>query len=90
MVQFMPRPNPIYYYAYHARVVSYRKPIERMPAHGILIDGEEVMNGGKTKYCCRSFPEPWWAVFLNLFIARMVGWGNFQALFESIERADVA
>ena len=76
MVQFMLRPNPVYYYACHARVVSHREPIERMPAHVILIDGEEVMNGGKTKILLQVFCPAMVARFLNLFNARMMGGGG--------------
>ena len=54
-VQFMPRPNLAYYDASHARVVGHREPIERMQAHGILIDGEGVMNGGQTKILLQVF-----------------------------------
>ena len=87
-------PNLAYYDASHARVVGHREPIERMQAHGILIDGEGVMNGGQTKILLQVFSRTMVGPIFFEFIQRKgdegFGEGNFQALFESIERADVA
>ena len=48
-VSFMPGPPDSYYDMLIERVSGYEEPIERMKKHGILIDGEGVVNGGKTK-----------------------------------------
>ena len=84
-VQFMPRPNLAYYDASHARVVGHGEPIERMQAHGILIDGEGVMNGGQTKILLQVFSRTMVGPIFFEFIQRKgdegFGEGNFQALF---------
>ena len=64
-----------------------------MRAHGILIDGEGVVNGGTTKILLQVFSRTMVGPIFFEFIQRKgdedFGKGNFQALFESIERADV-
>ena len=93
-VQFMPRPNKTYYDLSHARVTRHNEPLDRMRAHGILIDGEGVVNGGTTKILLQVFSRTMVGPIFFEFIQRKgdegFGEGNFQALFESIERADVA
>ena len=93
-VQFMPRPNKTYYDLSHARVTRHNEPLDRMQAHGILIDGEGVVNGGTTKILLQVFSRTMVGPIFFEFIQRKgdegFGEGNFQALFESIERADVA
>ena len=65
-----------------------------MRAHGILIDGEGVVNGGTTKILLQEFSRTIVGPIFFEFIQRKgnegFGEGNFQALFESIECADVA
>ena len=65
-----------------------------MRAHGILIDGEGVVNGGTTKILLQVFSRTMVGPIFFEFVQRKgdegFGEGNFQALFESIERADVA
>jgi len=71
-----------------------RDALDRMRAHGILIDGEGVVNGGTTKILLQVFSRTMVGPIFFEFIQRKgdegFGEGNFQALFESIERADVA
>ena len=93
-VQFMPRPNKTYYDLSQARVTHHDEPLDRMRAHGILIDGEDVVNGGTTKILLQVFSRTMLGPMFFEFIQRKgdegFGEGNFQALFESIERAEVA
>ena len=90
----MPRPNKTYYDLSQARVTHHDEPLDRMRAHGILIDGEGVVNGGTTKILLQVFSRTMVGPIFFEFIQRKgdegFGEGNFQALFESIERADVA
>ena len=93
-VQFMPRPNKTYYDLSHARVAGHTEPVDRMQPHGILIDGEGVVNGGTTKILLQVFSRTMVGPIFFEFIQRKgdegFGEGNFQALFESIERAEIA
>jgi len=59
----MPGPPDAYYEKSFRRVHGHAEPIERMKKHGILIDGEGVVDGGGTKSCCRCFQ----AVIADLF-----------------------
>ncbi len=49
-LKFMPGPPETYYDMSHDRVHGHDEPIDRMKQHGILIDGEGVVNGGTTKH----------------------------------------
>jgi 4-hydroxyphenylpyruvate dioxygenase len=40
------------------RVHGHDEPIDRMKKHGILIDGEGVVDGGRPRSCCRYSPRP--------------------------------
>ena len=90
----MPRPNKTYYDLSHARVAGLTEPVDRMQPHGILIDGEGVVNGGTTKILLQVFSRTMVGPIFFEFIQRKgdegFGEGNFQALFESIERAEIA
>ena len=81
----MPRPNKTYYDFSHARVTCHKEPLDRMRAHGILIDGEGVVNGGTTKILLQVFSRTMVGPIFFEFIQRkgdeVFGEGNFQVLF---------
>ena len=88
-LQFMPGPPDVYYERSHKRVHSHAEPLERMRKHGILIDGEGVINGGTTRILLQIFSKTVIGPIFFEFIQRKgddgFGEGNFRALFESIE-----
>ena len=64
-----------------------------MQKHGILIDGEGVVDGGETKILLQIFSKTVVGPIFFEFIQRKgddgFGEGNFKALFESIEREQI-
>ena len=92
-LKFMPAPPPAYYELSHDRVVGHDEPLERMMQHGILIDGEGVVDGGETKILLQIFSKTVIGPIFFEFIQRKgddgFGEGNFKALFESIERDQI-
>ncbi|EJT06015.1 4-hydroxyphenylpyruvate dioxygenase [Rhizobium sp. CCGE 510] len=88
-LRFMPGPPETYYDMSYERVNGHSEPIERMKKHGILIDGEGVVNGGMTKILLQIFSKTVIGPIFFEFIQRKgdegFGEGNFRALFESIE-----
>lgn len=92
-VRFMPGPNDAYYDNSHARVRGHQEPIDNMKRHGILIDGEGVVDGGETKILLQIFSKTVVGPIFFEFIQRKgddgFGEGNFQALFESIEQEQI-
>ena len=93
-IRFMPAPPPAYYDLSHQRVQGHEEPIERMMKHGILIDGEGVVDGGETRILLQIFSKTVIGPIFFEFIQRKgddgFGEGNFKALFESIEADQVA
>jgi 4-hydroxyphenylpyruvate dioxygenase len=93
-IAFMPPPPPIYYDLSHKRVPDHGEPIERMRKHGILIDGEGVVDGGHTRVLLQIFSKTVIGPIFFEFIQRKgddgFGEGNFKALFESIEADQIA
>jgi 4-hydroxyphenylpyruvate dioxygenase len=93
-LKFMPAPPAAYYELSRTRVVGHEEPIERMMKHGILIDGEGVVDGGETKILLQIFSKTVIGPIFFEFIQRKgdegFGEGNFKALFESIEADQVA
>ncbi|QEG23194.1 4-hydroxyphenylpyruvate dioxygenase [Mariniblastus fucicola] len=93
-VRFMPGPPEAYYKMSHDRVVGHNEPIDRMQKHGILIDGEGVVDGGETKILLQIFSKTVIGPIFFEFIQRKgddgFGEGNFKALFESIEAEEMA
>ena len=93
-LKFMPGPPSTYYDQSHDRVQGHEEPIERMQRHGILIDGEGVidsLNGDRmTKILLQIFSKTVIGPIFFEFIQRKgdegFGEGNFRALFESIEQ----
>jgi 4-hydroxyphenylpyruvate dioxygenase len=88
-LEFMPGPPNAYYERSRARVKGHEEPIQRMKKHGILIDGEGVVNGGTTRVLLQIFSKTVIGPIFFEFIQRKgddgFGEGNFKALFESIE-----
>ena len=69
-VRFMSPLNSTYYDLSHARVNGHSEPLDRLQKNGILIDGEGVLEGDKTK------------ILLQVFSKTMVG----PIFFEFIQR----
>ena len=90
---FMPGPPDTYYERSHERVAGHEEPIERLRRHGILIDGEGVVEGGTTKILLQIFSKTVLGPIFFEFIQRKgdegFGEGNFRALFESIEEEQI-
>ncbi len=88
-LEFMPGPPSIYYDKSFDRVKGHTEPLDRMRKHGILIDGEGVVNGGLTRILLQIFSKTVIGPIFFEFIQRKgddgFGEGNFKALFESIE-----
>ncbi|MGV6812903.1 MAG: 4-hydroxyphenylpyruvate dioxygenase [Brevirhabdus sp.] len=92
-VKFMPGPPKAYYDMSKTRVTGHEEPIEDMMKHGILIDGEGVVDGGETRILLQIFSRTVIGPIFFEFIQRKgddgFGEGNFKALFESIEREQI-
>ena len=93
-VRFMPGPPDSYYSMSFDRVSGHDEPIDRMKQHGILIDGEGVVDGGETRILLQIFSKTVIGPIFFEFIQRKgddgFGEGNFKALFESIEAEEIA
>jgi len=92
-LKFMPGPPETYYEKSSERVVGHDEPVDRMKRHGILIDGEGVVDGGTTKILLQVFSKTVIGPIFFEFIQRKgdegFGEGNFRALFESIEEDQI-
>lgn len=92
-LKFMPGPPKAYYDMSADRVNGHDEPLDRMAKHGILIDGEGVIDGGMTKILLQIFSKTVIGPIFFEFIQRKgdegFGEGNFRALFESIEREQI-
>jgi 4-hydroxyphenylpyruvate dioxygenase len=92
-LKFMPGPPDTYYEMSKERVHGHTEPIERMKQHGILIDGEGVVDGGQTRILLQVFSKTVIGPIFFEFIQRKgddgFGEGNFRALFESIEEDQI-
>ncbi|MFY9212980.1 MAG: 4-hydroxyphenylpyruvate dioxygenase [Aestuariivita sp.] len=92
-ITFMPGPPAAYYALSKDRVVGHEEPLDRMQKHGILIDGEGVVDGGETKILLQIFSKTVIGPIFFEFIQRKgddgFGEGNFKALFESIEQEQI-
>ena len=88
-LEFMPGPPDVYYEMSTKRVSGHEEPLEAMKKHGILIDGEGVVDGGMTRILLQIFSKTVIGPIFFEFIQRKgddgFGEGNFRALFESIE-----
>jgi len=92
-IDFMPAPPATYYAQSHRRVQGHTEPLDRMMRHGILIDGEGVVDGGVTRILLQVFSKTVIGPIFFEFIQRKgddgFGEGNFKALFESIEQDQI-
>jgi 4-hydroxyphenylpyruvate dioxygenase len=92
-LEFMPGPPDTYYEKSRERVMGHEEPVERMKTHGILIDGEGVVDGGQTRVLLQIFSKTVIGPIFFEFIQRKgddgFGEGNFKALFESIEEDQI-
>ncbi|MFV0513063.1 MAG: 4-hydroxyphenylpyruvate dioxygenase [Jhaorihella sp.] len=92
-LKFMPGPNETYYDMSYDRVAGHDEPKDRMMKHGILIDGEGVVDGGETRILLQIFSKTVIGPIFFEFIQRKgddgFGEGNFKALFESIEQEQI-
>ena len=92
-IEFMPAPPDTYYLMSKDRVTDHEEPLDRMMRHGILIDGEGVVDGGTTRVLLQIFSKTVIGPIFFEFIQRKgddgFGEGNFRALFESIEQDQI-
>ncbi len=93
-LEFMPPPPDVYYDLSIDRVKGHGEPLDGLRRHGILIDGEGVVDGGATRVLLQIFSKTVVGPIFFEFIQRKgddgFGEGNFKALFESIEADQIA
>mgnify|MGYP002624005418 CR=1 FL=1 len=93
-IRFMPAPPDANYELSKDRAAGHEEPLDRMRKHGILIDGEGVVDGGETRILLQIFSKTVIGPIFFEFIQRKgddgFGEGNFKALFESIEAEQIA
>ena len=90
----MPGPPELYYERSRSARERPRASRSRgLKKHGILIDGEGVVDGGRTKILLQIFSKTVIGPIFFEFIQRKgdegFGEGNFKALFESIEEDQI-
>ena len=89
----MPAPPETYFEKIDARLPKHGEDVARLQKHGILIDGEGVVDGGQTKVLLQIFSANAIGPIFFEFIQRKgddgFGEGNFKALFESIEEDQI-
>jgi 4-hydroxyphenylpyruvate dioxygenase len=92
-VKFMPGAPDTYYEKLEERVPGHGEPLERLKQNRILLDGEGVVDGGRTKVLLQRFSRTCIGPIFFEFIERKgdegFGEGNFRALFESIEEDQI-
>jgi 4-hydroxyphenylpyruvate dioxygenase len=92
-LKFMPPPPATYYEKIDARLPGHGELIHKLAGSGILIDGEGVEDGGRTKVLLQIFSGTVLGPIFFEFIQRKgdegFGEGNFRALFESIEEDQI-
>jgi len=88
-VELMPPPPGTYYDKIDERLPGHGEDLARLRRLGILIDGEGVVDGGRTKLLLQIFSKTVIGPIFFELIQRKgdegFGEGNFRALFESIE-----
>ncbi len=91
-MKFMTAPPGTYYEMLEERLPGHGEPVEELQARGILLDG--TTEGGQPRLLLQIFSETVLGPVFFEFIQRKqdegFGEGNFKALFESIERDQVA
>jgi 4-hydroxyphenylpyruvate dioxygenase len=90
---FMPSPPDTYFEKVDMRLPGHGEALARLKRNGILIDGEGVVDGGRTKVLLQIFSANAIGPIFFEFIQRKgddgFGEGNFKALFESIEEDQI-
>lgn len=90
-VPFMTAPPNTYYEMLEARLPGHGEPVDALQSRGILLDGSTA---GEPRLLLQIFSDTLIGPIFFEFIQRKedegFGEGNFQALFESIERDQVA
>jgi len=91
-VKFMTAPPGTYYDMLEERLPDHGEPTDELQARGILLDG--TTEGGQPRLLLQIFSETVLGPVFFEFIQRKeddgFGEGNFKALFESIERDQIA
>ena len=91
-MKFMTAPPGTYYEMLEERLPGHGEPVGELQARGILLDG--TTEGGQPRLLLQIFSETVLGPVFFEFIQRKqdegFGEGNFKALFESIERDQVA
>ncbi|MCZ4312810.1 4-hydroxyphenylpyruvate dioxygenase [Comamonadaceae bacterium G21597-S1] len=91
-IPLMTAPNDIYYEMLEERLPGHGQPVPELQARGILLDG--TTEGGKPRLLLQIFSKTLLGPVFFEFIQRQgddgFGEGNFKALFESIERDQIA
>lgn len=91
-MKFMTAPPATYYEMLEERLPGHGEPVDELRARGILLDG--TTEGGQPRLLLQIFSETMLGPVFFEFIQRKqdegFGEGNFKALFESIERDQVA
>ncbi len=91
-VPLMTAPNDIYYEMLEERLPGHGQPIPELKTRGILVDGST--EGGKPRLLLQIFSGTMLGPVFFEFIQRKgddgFGEGNFKALFQSIERDQIA
>jgi 4-hydroxyphenylpyruvate dioxygenase len=90
-VPLMTAPNEIYYDMLEERLPNHGEPVADLQARGILLDGSTA--NGEKRLLLQIFSQTVLGPVFFEFIERKsddgFGEGNFKALFESIERAQL-
>jgi 4-hydroxyphenylpyruvate dioxygenase len=91
-MKFMTPPPDTYYEMLEERLPGHGEPLDELQSRGILLDG--TTENGEPRLLLQIFSETLIGPIFFEFIQRKqdegFGEGNFQALFESIERDQVA
>ena len=91
-IEFMTAPPGAYYEMLEERVPGHGEPVDELQSRGILLDG--TTEGGEPRLLLQIFSANMVGPTFFEFIQRKedegFGEGNFKALFESIERDQVA
>lgn len=91
-VVLMSPPPPSYYEMLDERLPNHGEDVNQLASRGILLDG--TTDGGQARLLLQIFGEPQIGPVFFEFIERKgdegFGEGNFQALFESIERDQIS
>ena len=89
-IEFMAAPPDTYYDRLDTRLPNHGEPVPELAKRGILLDGDT--SGREPRLLLQIFSAPMIGPIFFEFIERKrdegFGEGNFQALFESIERAE--